>query len=63
MVGTHYFFFLIIVEIFTRVYAIVVLGSSVHATTKKVRQCVCNVTLRRCRANIFAVDKQKILHI
>lgn len=56
-VGTHYIFFLIIIGIFTRVYAMAVLGSSVHATKKKADN-VCNVTLRLFRAYIVAVDKQ-----
>ena len=59
MVGTYYIFFLIITGTFTRVFAIAVLGSSVHVTKKnKGRKCVYNVTLRRCRANVVAVDKQ-----
>jgi hypothetical protein len=42
VVGSHYIFFDIIIGIFTRVYAIAVLGSSVHATTtKKTASSVC----------------------
>ena len=31
--------------------------------TKQDRQCTHNVTLRRVHENIFAVEKQKVLHI
>jgi len=56
--GSRYTYSLTTRRIFTRVYAITVLGSSVHATRKRKTGSVCNVIVGSVRVTIVAVDKQ-----